>query len=204
MLSAKRVVLVPPKQTGGNAEESEPNAESGTVTIEKFDKIKHKIYDKVHRFIKVISKLAQNDSYDENLRIKSRSGTYLEKTNLVDLLTHSMSIGKVLHGEDDFIALLAKSHVDPELILNENVKSKLINYVGRRSFIPRQTTEIVKNVLNPIPKEQSSKRSFADTFDDDDIEEETEEPEHKRIKSADELESVSVTDDMIDRTRWKI
>ena len=145
MQSAKRVTLVPPEQSGGSQEQT---ADSGSISVEvgkseKFDKIKDKIYDKIHRFIKVIFKLAKHDSYDdETLRIKSRNGGYIDQTNIVYLLTHAMSLGKVLHGEEEFIALLSSSGVDPELILNENVKSKLMRY--RTQSYPSTNKEILK------------------------------------------------------------
>ena len=149
MQSAKRVTLVPPEQDGGSVDFI---PESGSyvgepVRSEKTDKIKFKIYDKIHRFIKIILKLAKSESYDEGLRIKSRNGKFLEKSNIVDLLTHAMSAGKVLHGEEEFIGLLAECGVDPELILNENVKSKLEQYMNKNSsirriaFKPTQTVE---------------------------------------------------------------
>ena len=128
MQSAKRVILVPPSQTGGSIE-----ADSGSLAIdvgktEKIDKIKFKIFDKIRRFCQVIMDLAENKSYDRNtLKIRKSDGSYLDKSNVVDLLIHAMSVGKVLYGEDEFIALLAKCNIDPDLIMNENVKTKLIN-----------------------------------------------------------------------------
>ena len=92
------------------------------------DRIKHKIFDKLRRTFAIALKLAVVKGYDENFRIRSKSGTYLTDTDLLQLLTHAMSPGRVLHGEEEFIALLADSNVDPELLMNENVKSKLINY----------------------------------------------------------------------------
>ena len=55
-----------------------------------------------------------------------------------------MSVGKVLHGEDEFIVLLAKCNIDPDLILNDNVKSKLISYLSQKPIVKN---EISKRVL---------------------------------------------------------
>jgi len=130
MLSVKKVTLIPAKenQSGGGADEM------GTLIepVEKSaDKIKSKIYDKIHRFIKIILKLARTVGYDEDLRIKLKNGKYLEKSNIVDLLTHAMSVGKVLYGENEFIELLSESDVNPDLIINDNVRIKLIQYKNR-------------------------------------------------------------------------
>ena len=130
MLSAKEVTLISPDQSGGGR--GDVNGDPIDVGIkkhdEKSDKVKLKIYDKIHRFIKVILRLAKYDSYDDEYRIKSENGDYVKRSNIVDLLTNSMSPGKILHGEEEFISLLARANVDPELLLNENIKSKLLNY----------------------------------------------------------------------------
>ena len=135
MLSARKITLVPPedgevKQIGSGVDDEESG--SLTTVVEKStDKIKSKIYDKIHRFIKIILKLARTIGYDDDLRIKLRSGKYLEKSNIVDLLTHAMSAGKVLYGEEEFVELLADSNVDPNLIINDNVRNKLIQFTNK-------------------------------------------------------------------------
>src|SRR6266700_2832020 len=115
MQSAKKITLIPPKdfeQYGGGNNENLSKGVLSSEVEEKKDPIKTKIYDKIHRFIKVILKLAKNVGYDSEFRIKLKNGKYLEKTNIVDLLTHAMSVGKVLYGENEFIELLATSDVD--------------------------------------------------------------------------------------------
>ena len=161
MQSAKRVTLVPPKevQYGGSQNDMDGEMESITLPVpQQADKIKSKIYDKIHRFIKVILKLARTVGYDEDLKIKLKNGKYLEKSNIVDLLTHAMSVGKVLYGEDEFIQLLAESDVDPDLIINQNVKLKLIQYKNSNKKSSNMNDEnehiIVKetNQLEETPK----------------------------------------------------
>ena len=230
MHSAKKVTLVPPEQTGGAAEDEviDSGSYSGEVSKnEKYDKIKYKIYDKIHRFIKVILKLAKSNSYDEeSLRIKTKNGTYLEKSNIVDLLTHSMSIGKVLHGEDEFIALLAENNVDPDLILNENVKSKLLRYRN----IPASKKEVTQRIINKKddevqvvdkPKEiRKGNKKFIVVNANDEQEIGNDEPtsgfkrkitpldedshQNKRKRTDTDENEDSVDDEMIDNTRWKI
>ena len=130
MSFAKKVTLIPHEnQIGGGIVASEDSGQLSSEvekTKSKSDKIKFKIYDKIHRFIKIILKLARSVGYDENLRIKLKNGNYLENSNIVDLLTHAMSAGKILYGENEFIELLHESQVDPDLIINDNFRSKLI------------------------------------------------------------------------------
>ena len=133
MQYAKKVTLIPHNserldQYGGAVDNT---ASEGILSSEiepKVDKIKTKIYDKIHRFIKIILKLARNVGYDDDLRIKLKNGKYLDKSNIIDLLTHAMSVGKVLYGENEFIELLSDNRIDPDLIINGNVKLKLIQY----------------------------------------------------------------------------
>ena len=224
MQSAKRVTLVPPDQSGSGNEHLDV-VQTESEKNEKIDKIKFKIYDKIHRFIKVILKLAKLDSYDDLLRIKTKNGNYLDKSNIVDLLTHSMSAGKVLHGEEEFIALLARSGVDQELILNENVKSKLIGYSGRMPANSVQKSEITQNILaesesknkrkrvitvnndKEIELELSRPNSFKRKFDlTDDNEDEMDLGLHnvKKPKISNQFDEDSVDDSLISPAKWRI
>ena len=227
MLSAKKIRLVPAKEDKasivkqiGGGEANETSLESGIITSEvssNKDKIKSRIYDKIHRFIKIILKLAKFVGYDDDLRIKLKNGDYLEKSNIVDLLTHAMSAGRVLYGEQEFIELLADSHVDPNLIINDNVRMKLIQYINK----PKDNTNennTNKSVIEP-PKSAKKRKSY-DIHDDntsskrrkvdyDDIPEDSDSRMHqddedressrKRIYTEDDI-----TDDDIDKSRWNI
>lgn len=139
MQSAKKIVLVPSinKSTfqigGGFLKTESGNYLTSKVEV-KPDKAKSKIYDKIHRFIQVILKLARKFGYNDDMKIKLKDGKYLDKSNVVDLLTHAMSVGKVLYGENEFIELLYDAGVEPELIINENVKSKLIQIINSRKY----------------------------------------------------------------------
>ena len=141
MQSAKKIVLIPASRQsnnqigGGEPANSTLNALISTVEPKK-DKIKSKIYDKVHKLLKIILKLARHVGYDEDLKIKLKNGKYLEKSNIVDLLTHAMSMGRVLYGESEFIDLLHSAGVNPELIINENVKNKLFSKYNKREITP--------------------------------------------------------------------
>ena len=144
MQQAKKVTYVPAtnQQIGGGEEEFVPVSGTFVSNVEKkTDVIKSKIYDKIHRFIKIILKLAKNVGYDSDLQIKLSNGTYLKKSNIVDLLTHAMSVGKVLYGENEFIQLLADSNVDPSLIINDNVKLKLIQFKNKIKNVVQKKAE---------------------------------------------------------------
>jgi hypothetical protein len=86
-----------------------------------------KIPDKFSRMLKIALKLALEKGYDFEGHIVDLSGNPILKSDIVLLLNYVLSPGKVLIGEAEFIHLLHKAKVDPELITNENVKLKLIN-----------------------------------------------------------------------------
>jgi hypothetical protein len=71
-----------------------------------------------------------------------------------------MSSGRVLHGENEFISLLHRAGVDPELTLNENVKNKLKTFHSKSVEFPKREPTVYEN-------KQSIKRKFEDDDDDD-------------------------------------
>jgi hypothetical protein len=217
MLSAKRVVLVPNEgqkiQKGGAINDDfnfETNSQQnvGEIVSEivpKKDRIKIKIYDKIHRFIKIIIKLARYSGYDEELRIRLKNGKYLDKSNIVDLLTHAMSAGKLLYGENEFIELLHNCGVDPELIINDNVKSKLLQF-SRKSKPINEPMDI--NIINENLRKrksddhndenQNKKRKRDDIEDSDGDKRETDETQEKITRE----ETRDIEDDDIDNNDW--
>jgi hypothetical protein len=84
-------------------------------------------FDKLTRLLKIILKLANIEGYNQEGKIKTPSGDYLMHSDIVSLLNHAMTVGRVLIGEQEFIKLLYKAQIEPDLIVNENVKSKLSN-----------------------------------------------------------------------------
>jgi hypothetical protein len=102
----------------------------------KHNEIKKKIersQQKPHNLIRIALKLAQIGGYDVDGHVLASDGTPIANSDIVALINHSMSDGKALFGEEEFINLLRRADVDPELIYNENIKSKLIN---AKSSIP--------------------------------------------------------------------
>ena len=84
--------------------------------------------DKIHKLIKIVLKLALNKSYDENFNIRDESGEPLSDTDIAELLNHILSPQKIIHGENEFIRLLYQSGVNPDWIINQNVRAKLMSF----------------------------------------------------------------------------
>ncbi len=79
------------------------------------------------RELKLVWKIAFAKGYDENGRLIDSKGNIVANSDIGSLIGHALSHGRVLVGENEFIQLLKRANVDPELILNDNVKLKLIN-----------------------------------------------------------------------------
>ena len=84
--------------------------------------------DKIHKLIKIVLKLALNKSYDENFNIRDESGKPLSDTDIAELLNQILSPQKIIHGENEFIRLLYQSGVNPDWIINQNIRAKLMSF----------------------------------------------------------------------------
>ena len=154
------------------------DAEMTDVTPVK-DSIKEKIYGKTHKIIELIYQLALIKGFDNQGRIIDKNGNVISNTSLTNLITHAMSAGKVLHGENDFIDLLKRANVNPDLILNENVKSKLHNLYSRTTQVELQpkttvyeTRAIPAAVAKPVKRRheevETEEEGYKGDDDDDD------------------------------------
>src|SRR5207245_270197 len=82
--------------------------------------------DKVQKLLDIALKLALIKGYNEKRQILAPDGTFLPNSDILHLLNYTLSPGKVLIGETEFIYLLRKAGVDPTIIVNEHVRSRLI------------------------------------------------------------------------------
>jgi hypothetical protein len=102
----------------------------------------HPLLEKLTKQIKIILKLAKVNGYDADLRIRGEGENFINNSNIINLLADATSASKVLIGYNEFIRLLYEANVEPELIINENVKYQLIKmYEGqpKRGFTQMYT-----------------------------------------------------------------
>jgi hypothetical protein len=109
-----KMTVVPESQTIGGQERSNEK------------RIRNRPFEKLSKILKIVLKLADVKGYDVIGRVKSRDGNYVNNSSLIDLILYAMSYGKALTGEKEFIDLLHDANITPELIVNENVKQKLL------------------------------------------------------------------------------
>jgi hypothetical protein len=169
MQSAKKVTLIPAnniygKQSGERDKLNESSVKVATPRKSAIKKSSSKV-NNIYNFIKVILKLAQKYGYDDDLRIKLKNGKYMENTNVVTLLEHAMSDGEVLYGESEFIELLHSSGVSPDLIINKNVRNKLIILKNSQDFIEQEPqSEGAENDEN-IDRRVENRKRKSDNLD---------------------------------------
>ncbi|MDI9312526.1 MAG: hypothetical protein QM535_20110 [Limnohabitans sp.] len=82
---------------------------------------------KIVNLLQIMSKLASIKGYNDNGNILGSNGEYIQNTDIASLLIHSMSPGKILNGEQEFIQLLKKADISPYLIINETIRAKLMS-----------------------------------------------------------------------------
>lgn len=76
----------------------------------------------------IILKLGRINGYDENRRIIGSDGKYIPGSDVTMLMNEAINPKRVLVGIDEFVKLLDRAKVDPDSILNDNIRSKLEAY----------------------------------------------------------------------------
>ena len=84
-------------------------------------------FDKITRIMKIFLRLANIKGYDLIGRVRDSNGNFMKDSDIISLISHSLTHGKLLLGQNEFINLLYEAKIEPELIINENVKSRLLN-----------------------------------------------------------------------------
>ena len=97
-------------QEGGR----QPQNYTGGTVLEKLD-----TYN-------LILKLGQLGAYDSSRRIRGENGEYVQNTDIAHLIEEAMRPSRVVNGADQFIDLLVSCKVDPSIIVNDTLRSKLV------------------------------------------------------------------------------
>ncbi|MDI9311997.1 MAG: hypothetical protein QM535_17420 [Limnohabitans sp.] len=105
---------------------------------------------KMINLLRVMSKLANIKAYDEEGRIKTKDGKFLQNSDVAYLLLNAMSPGKIVIGEEEFILLLKSAQVNPDLILNENIRQKLMNLPFSTVFFKELPSEEIEEDIRVI------------------------------------------------------
>ena len=84
--------------------------------------------NKIERILNIVLKLAIIGGYNEDFEIIGRNGNPIENSSIVTLINLALNHENARVGENDFIRLLHDSNVNPNWIINENLRSKLMHY----------------------------------------------------------------------------
>ena len=108
--------------------------------------------------LKIALILANKRAYNDKLQIKRRDGSFNQDSDLIKLLGLTQNKVKNITGLYDFIQQLQASKIDPDLILNENIKDKLIAFKDKqpKPLINRKINK-AKRALNIDLDESTSK-----------------------------------------------
>jgi len=113
-------------------------AEASVETPKPTRKSRRDLFSKQIRILKIAFPLAKRNSFNDDLNIKKTDGSFNVKSNLAQLLNLTQTNVKLNPGLEDLIHQLREANVNPELITNEIIKSKL----GKQtSEISTQTDE---------------------------------------------------------------
>lgn len=145
MKYARKVVVVPFDEE----EEGEPHQDGGEIVEPpqpKGNRIKQYALDRQRKFLSIILKIASINGYDAEGRIKLRDGRYMERSDILNLLTHALSPGRSVSGLQEFVELLREANVPSEMIINENVRAMM---EGKRVATYAPPVHVVSNTAPP-------------------------------------------------------
>lgn len=142
--NVKKFTVVPLNQVGGNNDQ-----EPEHVVKTRNRKSPH---ERLEKAIRIVLNIANVNGYDKEFRIKTVDGAVVQGSDLVLLLNHSLSYGRLLKGESEFIDLLHKASVDPELITNDNVKAKLVALYDRKVRYVNTATKPKPRITETFPE----------------------------------------------------
>ena len=109
-----------------NITEGVPNAPNITVGTPRPRRRRGYPSDRQTRIMKIALKLAEINGYNEDLNVKRADGTFNTRSNLVKLLNISQTNARGTDGIPEIIRLLHLAKIDPNIIINENMKSRLL------------------------------------------------------------------------------
>ena len=149
MSNVRKYIVVPSEQVEDEDVVQQFGGSRGVSNSSKTEtkqKAKRSTNGLLRQLLQIAIKLAKIDAFEIDGRIRSIKGKLLDGTNVIDLLDHVSSPRKALHGLDEFIKLLFKAGVEPDMILNRDVKIELMKlYQKSTSSEPYQTSTALSN-----------------------------------------------------------
>lgn len=144
------------------------NIEMSTSNAEKKNKSSQtsssaKAAEKLSKLLRIILKIAIINGYDDDGRIRDENGDIIYQSDLVSLLQKAMSYEKVLIGRNEFIHLLYKAKVPPDLIVNDDMRTRLL-YLYKTSPKSMQSQETQTMTTESDPIEESYPMDYSESM----------------------------------------
>lgn len=136
------------------------------------------------KVMKILLKLAKINGYDIIGQIRNKKGEFINGSDLISLILNAMSHGKLLLGESEFIQLLKEANVEPELIVNENVRAKLMNI--HTNIIPEDNS-LISKTQSQLPSIYENRKII----------------KRKRMRNKSELEESESEESPSKKRRWE-
>ena len=134
MKYCNKMTLVP-YQEGGAGEEfvTAPSGATNTTSVAprpkaKSNSIRSYALQRQSKMLQVVLKLAVAGAYDSNGEMTTSDG---RQVNVIPLILHCFTPGKAILGMDDFIQVMSEAGVDPDLVINDNVRELLLRHNTR-------------------------------------------------------------------------
>jgi hypothetical protein len=137
--------------------------------------------DKLRKMFSIALKLALVNGYDSSLSLIDSNGNVVPHSSIELLINHALTQGKLLVGEEEFIRMLIKAEVPPDMIINENVKQKLINYKQNVTRVPIQRAKLRTQSNFQSPNMEAENFETITRVPKRSREQDADESSHKRI-----------------------
>ncbi|KAI1299853.1 hypothetical protein HDE_03677 [Halotydeus destructor] len=136
-------------------EEEAPMEHTHVEPKKKGNFIMLRAVERQRKLLKIIMRLAAINGYNDTENIKLSDGSYMSDSDIVSLLMHVLSPGKLVNGLKEFVDLLHTAGVTPDLIVNENVKA-MLQKLHRVQPVRREAQPIVtQQIETPMEDVQS-------------------------------------------------
>lgn len=116
-----------------------------------------KMFEKFSRILKIVLKLAKVDRYNENGLVRDDNGNFVAQSDMVRLLNKSMSHEKLLIGKQEYIKRLHEAKVDPEIIVNDDIRGQLLRLYRDKPV----TYSSVEVQTEPLPTQRGEEPAGA-------------------------------------------
>src|SRR5882757_678321 len=123
MNHSRKMILVPEQSLKTYNKISKNNENNKNVRMET-----DRDLNKIERILNIVLKLAIIGGYNEDFNIIGSDGNPIINSSIVTLINSALNHENARIGENEFIRLLHASNVNPNWIINENYKSKLMSY----------------------------------------------------------------------------